>query len=94
LKSNVEKFVDAKRVVILDWMNYIKGYRYELYCLARNSMSTLCLVWCDTDRETAREWCENQHKEEQKGGDEPFPLDLFEDYASRMEFPNQAKRWD
>ena len=36
LKSNVEKFIDRERVVILDWMNYIKGYRYELYCLARS----------------------------------------------------------
>lgn len=54
LKSNVEKYVDQQRVVILDSMNYIKGYRYELYCLARNSMTTLCLVFCDTDKETAR----------------------------------------
>lgn len=23
-----------------------------------------------------------------------FPLALFEDYASRMEVPNRAKRWD
>jgi protein KTI12 len=36
LKSNVEKLIDQGRVVILDSMNYIKGYRYELYCLARN----------------------------------------------------------
>ena len=57
LKSNVEKYIDPNRVVILDSMNYIKGYRYELYCLARNSMTTLCLVWCDTDRETAYERC-------------------------------------
>lgn len=58
LKSNVEKYIDPKRVVILDSMNYIKGYRYELYCLARNAMTTLCIVWCDTDKETAYEWCE------------------------------------
>ena len=37
LKSNVEKLIDQKRVVILDSQNYIKGFRYELYCLARNS---------------------------------------------------------
>ena len=58
LKSNVEKNIDSQRVVILDWMNYIKGYRYELYCLARNAQSTLCIVYCDTDKDTAREWCE------------------------------------
>ena len=91
LKSNVEKYVDQSRVVILDSMNYIKGYRYELYCLARNSMTTLCLVFCDTDKETAREWCESLEETKESNY---FPPDLFEDYASRMEFPNQAKRWD
>ena len=91
LKSNVEKYVDQSRVVILDSMNYIKGYRYELYCLARSSMTTLCLVFCDTDKETAREWCESLEETKESNH---FPADLFEDYASRMEFPNQAKRWD
>ena len=37
LKSNVEKHIDQSRVVILDSQNYIKGYRYELYCLVRNA---------------------------------------------------------
>ena len=72
-------------------MNYIKGYRYELYCLARNSMTTLCLVFCDTDKETARSWCESLEETKESNH---FPPDMFEDYASRMEFPNQAKRWD
>jgi protein KTI12 len=58
LKSNVEKYVDSQRVVILDWMNYIKGYRYELYCLARNAMSTLCVVHLDVSKEVAFERCE------------------------------------
>ena len=37
LKSNVEKVIDAETVVILDSLNYIKGYRYELYCLSRTA---------------------------------------------------------
>jgi len=37
LKSNVEKLIDKNRVVIIDSLNYIKGFRYELYCLARNA---------------------------------------------------------
>lgn len=98
-------------------MNYIKGYRYELYCLARNVMTTICLVYCDTDKDTAYERCEKLNqgsiaelvKEEEKKGEEEvvqiisdststiannFPLELFEDYTSRMEVPNPAKRWD
>jgi protein KTI12 len=39
IKSNVEKFLDPSRIVIVDAQNYIKGYRYELYCLARNAQT-------------------------------------------------------
>ena len=88
LKSNVEKYVNSQRVVIIDSLNYFKSFRYELYCLARNAQTTLCLVYCDTDREIAG-------KIAAEGAyDNPFPADLFEDYANRMETPNQGKRWD
>ena len=69
-------------------MNYFKSVRYELYCLARNAQTTLCLVWCDMDRETA------QKIASEGGYDNPFPTNLFEDYANRLEAPNQGKRWD
>jgi protein KTI12 len=88
LKSNVEKYLDANRVVILDSMNYIKGFRYELYCLVRNAKTSLCIVWCDTHPEIAAKICSEAGYENQ------FPEDLFEDYSSRLEKPNQAQRWD
>ena len=88
LKSNVEKYIDSQRVVILDSMNYIKGFRYELFCLARNAKTTICLVYCDTDPEVAHKIAE--------AGDYPnaFPAEMFTDYAQRMERPNPAQRWD
>lgn len=55
-----------------------------MYCLAKTARTTLCLVWCDTPKETARERIEAS----------AFPADLFDDYAGRMEWPNIAKRWD
>ncbi len=57
LRSNVEKMLDPKRIVILDSMNYIKGFRYELYCLVRSSQTTLCVVFCDTEPEVALKFC-------------------------------------
>lgn len=44
LKSNVEKNLDDKTIVIIDSMNYIKGYRYELYCLVRTYQTRHCVV--------------------------------------------------
>lgn len=78
-------------------------------------MTTLCIFYCDTDKETARQWGEDragvnpeQAQEEEKKESEQdqivssvpsdaadvFPMELFDDYASRMEHPNPAKRWD
>ncbi len=88
IKSNVEKFMDQQRVVIVDSLNYIKGYRYELYCLARNALTNTVTVFIDTDIEMAQKICV------EGGYDNAFPPALFEDYASRMERPNPSARWD
>lgn len=69
-------------------MNYIKGFRYELYCLARNAMTNLMIVFCDTDREIAAKLCH------EGGYENPFPPELFEDYAGRLERPIPSNRWD
>ena len=75
-------------MVILDSLNYIKGYRYELYCLARNAQTNIVTVFCDTEPEIAL-------KIGHEGGYEnPFPVDLLEDYIGRLERPNPAARWD
>jgi protein KTI12 len=88
LKSNVEKLIDQKRVVIIDSQNYIKGYRYELYCLARNAQTNLVTVFCDTEPEIAAKLCH------EGGYENPFPVELLEDYIGRLERPNPAARWD
>ena len=69
-------------------MNYIKGFRYELYVLARNAMTSLCVVFCNTDIETARSLCEKSEYEN------PHPVDMFTDYCQRLERPNPSQRWD
>ena len=88
LKSNVEKYINSQRVVIVDSMNYFKSFRYELYCLARNAQTTLCLVWCDSSKDFAAEVVTSGEYEN------AFPKDLFEDYCNRLEKPDQGKRWD
>lgn len=86
-RSHVEKHLTNKNVVILDTLNYIKGVRYELYCLARTAKSTNCVVrsahqvYCETPVEQAREW--NDQKTAGK-----YHAELFEDLSKRMEEPN------
>jgi protein KTI12 len=44
VKAAVERFCSADRIVVVDSLNYIKGFRYELYCVARACATTHCVV--------------------------------------------------
>ncbi len=35
LKSQVERYLNSDNLVIMDAKNYIKGFRYELYCSSK-----------------------------------------------------------
>ncbi|RQM22641.1 hypothetical protein B5M09_006330 [Aphanomyces astaci] len=48
LKSRVDHHLNASCVVILDSLNYIKGCRYELFCMAKENSTTHCVVYVDT----------------------------------------------
>jgi protein KTI12 len=56
LKSAIDHALDAETFVILDSMNYIKGYRYELFCIARSLRTPHCCVWIQSDEDLAVKW--------------------------------------
>mmetsp|Transcript_29672 Transcript_29672/g.30806 ORF Transcript_29672/g.30806 Transcript_29672/m.30806 type:complete len:272 (+) Transcript_29672:10-825(+) len=85
LKSEVEKHLDDKKIVIIDYLNYIKGFRYELYCLVRNYKTRLCMVYLKIEYEICF-----KYNEEKKY----YPEDLLKDLYSRMEEPQAKNRWD
>jgi len=87
-KSTVERFLNAKRIVIFDYLNYIKGFRYEMWCRAREAQTQHCTVFCDTPLETCKEWNSKRPEEER------YEEKLFIDLCQRMERPNSDKRWD
>lgn len=60
LKSAVEHELNADTVVILDSCNYIKGYRYELYCIARAMRTPHCVVHVAVENTFADQWNEDR----------------------------------
>lgn len=56
IKAAVERSVTKDVTVIVDSLNYIKGYRYELYCLARAATTPHLVIYCDTPKESIFEW--------------------------------------
>lgn len=86
LKSAMERLISRDDVVILDSLNYIKGYRYELYCVAKAHKTTHCIVHCDTSKEICSEW--NKTRESR------YNDEILDALVMRFEPPDSRNRWD
>ena len=89
LKSRVEGLLTQNSVVIMDSLNYIKGYRYELYCLSKLLQTPQCLILCDTPVPIAKEWNDGR-----RGSLQHYPVELFDALVMRFEPPDSRNRWD
>ncbi|XP_045508161.1 protein KTI12 homolog [Colias croceus] len=100
LKSEAIRLIGKDNVVILDGSNYIKGYRYELYCASKASKSTQCTIY--TIRYHPDAWADNLSRikqREENGNDdvftEPYTEEVFNALTKmRFEEPNRNNRWD
>jgi protein KTI12 len=88
LKSSVIRLLSKDTVVIVDGSNYIKGFRYELWCASKATKTTQCTVYCDVSNEDAWNW------NEQRPDEEKYYKDVFDGLVMRYEVPNAAQRWD
>ncbi|XP_037538824.1 protein KTI12 homolog [Nematolebias whitei] len=88
LKADVERKVNKDNIVILDSLNYIKGYRYELFCLIKHAQTPHCLVHCLTSDEESSLWNKNRDAAEQ------YSQDIFDALVQRFEAPDSRNRWD
>ncbi|ETV89594.1 hypothetical protein, variant 7 [Aphanomyces astaci] len=87
LKSRVDHHLNASCVVILDSLNYIKGCRYELFCMAKENSTTHCVVYVDTPVAIS------QQRNQDRDGDK-FPDIMVDAIARRFEEPLEKNRWD
>ncbi|CAG9818488.1 unnamed protein product [Phaedon cochleariae] len=89
LKSEVLKLISPTNIVILDALNYIKGYRYELFCGTKANKCTQCTVHTEINREQAATFNENREKEIEK-----YDKATFDALVMRFEEPDGKNRWD
>jgi protein KTI12 len=71
-------------------MNYIKGFRYQLYCEAKAVQTPSCVVHVGTPADKCRE-LNTAALESGSGGYKP---EIFENLVFRYEEPNGMTRWD
>jgi len=88
LKSETLRLLGRENVVILDAGNYIKGYRYELYCASKNSKTTQVTVECCVNSEQAWKWNLERPEEER------YSREVFDALIMRYEAPDSRNRWD
>ena len=88
LKSETQRKVTKEDVVILDSPNYIKGFRYELFCVIKSARTPHCIVQCDISQDRAVEW--NQKREE----NEQYVAEILDGLFMRFEPPIEQNRWD
>lgn len=88
LKSESLRLLGTGGTVILDAGNYIKGYRYELYCATKGIQTTQVTVECCASEAEAWSW--NTSRSE----DERYSRETFDALIMRYEPPNSQNRWD
>ncbi|XP_076679992.1 protein KTI12 homolog isoform X2 [Andrena cerasifolii] len=86
--SAAQRMLNTNDVLIIDGSNYIKGYRYEMYCMTKLYKTPQCTVHCDIPIEHAWLWNERRLEHEQ------YSREIFDALVMRYETPDSNKRWD
>lgn len=95
LKSACNTALNNDCYVIIDSLNYIKGYRYELYCIARSIRSPHCVCWIQCDNDVSIKF--NNDLKSSSTSElslESYDDKILLDLRLRFEEPNNKNRWD
>lgn len=98
LKSDVIRHLNKDDVVIFDAGNYIKGYRYEVYCASKSARVSQCTVFCAISDPAIM--CFNSQKLLEDVADVednscvPYSEETLKALKMRFEEPQGNNRWD
>ncbi|EGW34327.1 uncharacterized protein SPAPADRAFT_59742, partial [Spathaspora passalidarum NRRL Y-27907] len=84
--SAVKRDISRSNIVILDSMAYIKGFRYQLFCEAKATVTPHCVVHVIAPVEQCLEWNNNR--------EDKWDEELIKQLVMRYEEPNSDTRWD
>eukprot|EP01127_Copromyxa_protea_P014243 TRINITY_DN3928_c0_g1_i2.p1 TRINITY_DN3928_c0_g1~~TRINITY_DN3928_c0_g1_i2.p1 ORF type:complete len:254 (-),score=42.09 TRINITY_DN3928_c0_g1_i2:22-783(-) len=89
IKATCDRHISKSTIVICDSLNYIKGYRYELWCSSRSAATPSCVVWVKQLDTTVKAWNESNPNEDAK-----WNPDLLSELVMRFEPPASSRRWE
>ncbi|KAK3672461.1 kti12, chromatin associated [Recurvomyces mirabilis] len=88
--SAIKRHVNRDAIVIADSMNYIKGFRYQLYCEAKAVQTPSCVIHVGVPKDK----CQELNDQALQAGTGGYEAELFENLVFRYEEPNGMTRWD
>ncbi|KAJ7188361.1 chromatin associated protein KTI12 [Mycena filopes] len=88
LFTAIQRLMGQDTVLIVDAPNYIKGFRYQLYCAAREMKLRVCTVYVVATPELCREW--NASRTDGRA----YNPETLENLLVRFEEPSSMVRWD
>ncbi len=74
--------------MILDSLNYIKGYRYELHCVVKSHKTLQCIIQSAIHQDKCIEWNTNRSIANK------YSDDVCKELIMRFEPPDSRNRWD
>ncbi|KAG7343703.1 chromatin associated protein KTI12 [Nitzschia inconspicua] len=74
-----------RRLIILDSLNYIKGYRYELWCISKAAQEVHGILWVLNQPDVVRQW---------NATTGAYSPKLLDELIQRYEPPDERNRWD
>lgn len=106
--SAIKRDLSNNDIVVADGMNYIKGFRYQLYCEAKAQVTPNCVVcgrrsytsltsqadFSEIHIGTPVDKCREINDKALQDGTGGYASDLFENLVFRYEEPNGMTRWD
>jgi len=90
LRSAVQRGISKDKLVVCDSLNYIKGFRYELFCTAKNAETTYAVLHANAELDTCR-WLNSQRS---IGDSSRYSDTILSELVERYERPDNKNRWD
>ncbi|KAF8274607.1 chromatin associated protein KTI12 [Lactarius quietus] len=88
LFTAVQRQMSRDTILIIDALNYIKGFRYQLHCAAREFKLRVCTIYVVATPELCRRW-----NDERSDGHRYAP-ETLDNLIARFEEPSSMVRWD
>lgn len=91
LRSLAERALTTpQQIVIVDSLNYIKGFRYELYCVAKTANASYIVIHTTTSSDI----CSERDEARASNGEDSWGSTVRNELNQRFETPNANNRWD